>query len=73
MTEVAERFADHAVVVLVEPVLELLAGNLDDEVVALLNEERGRAKPGGETMPVDLLLDPAEDLIPEVHHRQPRR
>ena len=69
MAEVIQGFGDHRQVVLEEPFTKLGVGHPDPEDVVPQGHERGGAEPGGKAMPVDLLFDPGQRLVPDIHKK----
>ena len=67
--ELGERFVQDGGVVLGEPVAEKPVRDTHENRAALVGDERRRFEPGVEAVPVDLGLDPRQDLVPDIRHR----
>ena len=67
--ELGERLVEDRGVVLGQPVAEKSVGDTHENRAALVGDEGGRFEPGVEAVPVDLGLDPRQDLVPDIRHR----
>src|SRR5205085_714391 len=65
----AEGLGDHAGIVLCQPVFEERIWHTDGDSRTILCQEAGRPKPRVEAVPVDLRLNPRQNLFPEIHLR----